>query len=46
MEERRYNQTAAEAYFTDQYQRIWDGLTNLMAAYGAPRFSMPHSFLS
>ena len=32
----RYNQTSAEAYFTDAYERIWTGLVNLMAAYASP----------
>jgi hypothetical protein len=31
-----YNQSAAEYYFIDQYNRIWTGLVNLMAAYSSP----------
>jgi hypothetical protein len=31
-----YNQTKAEGYFTDQYMRVWNGLSNLMAAYADP----------
>lgn len=31
-----YNQSLAEAYFTDQWMRIWTGLVNLMAAYEVP----------
>lgn len=30
-----YNQSAAEYYFIDQYNRIWTGLVNLMAAYSS-----------
>ena len=29
----KYNQSAAEYYFTDQYNRIWNGLVNLISAY-------------
>jgi hypothetical protein len=32
----QYNQSAAENYFIDQYNRIWTGLVNLMAAYSSP----------
>ena len=31
-----YNQSAAEHYFIDQYNRIWTGLVNLMTAYSSP----------
>ena len=31
-----YNQSQAEAYFTEQWVRIWTGLVNLMAAYEEP----------
>ena len=32
----KYNQSAADYYFTDQYNRIWNGLVNLMNAYESP----------
>ena len=31
-----YNQSKAEHYFTDQYTRVWMGLSNLMTAYADP----------
>ena len=33
----------AEAYFVDQYTRVWQGLVNLIAAYEDPASGLAHS---
>ena len=38
-----YNQSAAELYFVDQYNRLWGGLVNLMAAYVSPSSGLAHT---
>jgi hypothetical protein len=39
----KYNQSAADAYFTDAYNRIWNGLVNLIAAYESPSSGLAHT---
>eukprot|EP01052_Picozoa_sp_SAG31_P049400 SAG31_NODE_10800_length_1096_cov_1.100301_2_plen_231_part_00 len=39
----KYNQSAADYYFTDQYNRIWNGLVNLMIAYESPSSGFAHT---
>lgn len=39
----KYNQSAAEYYFTDQYERIWNGLVNLIAAYETSSSGLAHT---